>query len=214
MAKAILFDMDGVLINSEPLWRESKKLLLGRYGLEHLSHLKSGTMGMTNLEAMRKIMEDTGLRGDVAALTDERASIVISLAGQKLELFEGVREKVAEARERGMKTAVATASPKRILDWVLDRFEMQNMFDGYANGDGGIKGKPNPDIFLTAAKAIGVAPENCVVIEDAPHGIEAAKRAGMKCIAVTNSYPKEKLPEAGLIVSGMKDISIEELLGW
>jgi len=214
MAKAILFDMDGILIKSEPLWRESKNIILERHGLGKFSHIPMGTMGMTNKEAMETIMQISGLGGDVNTLVEERASIVLSLAEQKLELFEGVKELIAEAKEKGMRTAVATASPQRILDWVLERFEMRGMFDGYANGDNGVRGKPNPDIFLRAAEAIGVPPEECVVIEDAPHGIEAARRAGMKCIAVTNSYPRERLSGAGLIVSGLREISAEELMGW
>jgi HAD superfamily hydrolase (TIGR01509 family) len=118
---------------------------------------------------------------------------------------------IESLRESGIKTALASSSPKHLVDLVMDKFGIAGLFDLILSGDEVERGKPAPDIYLGAAKKLGVTPENCVVVEDAPSGVAAAKAAGMRCLAVGTSASKSGLVAADRVVGGFEEVNLQTL---
>ena len=123
----------------------------------------------------------------------------------------GVIELIKQAHENKMKIGLASGSPLIFIKSVLGKLGILKFFDSIISVDDLTHGKPHPEIFLKSAEALGVKPSECVVMEDAPQGIEAAKRAGMKCFAVTTTFQREKLAGADWIAESFENLTIERL---
>jgi len=209
MLRALLFDMDGLLIDSEPLWHEAEIYAFGLAGLTLTPE---------------QCLETTGLRADeVVAYRHARApwsapspeevtaalvARVVELIHAKGALMPGVSEALAFARGSGLRVALASSSLYVIIDAVLDRFGLRSAFEVVHSAEEEARGKPAPDVYLTAARKLGVAPAACVALEDSPNGVVAAKEAGMLCIAIPEPVLREdpRLARADALLSSLFEV--------
>jgi len=210
MISAIIFDAEGVIIDTEMMWDNAQAEFLCRRGIDYdrptIKHLLSGK---SQPEAVAIIKAKYGLTEDVSALANERRELVRRQLEQQVEFVPGFREFYRRVQP-AYRTAVGTAMPEDLLAIVDARLGLSKLFAGhvYSLAAVGYRSKPHPDIFLHAADRLGVWPENCVVIEDAPHGLEAARRAGMKSIGLTTTYDRQTLSHADVVVDSFAQIDL------
>jgi HAD superfamily hydrolase (TIGR01549 family) len=209
MIDTIIFDAEGVVIDTEPMWDKAQAEFLRRRGVAyHRDKLKHLLSGRSALEAIEITKVECGISGDTHLLSKERMELV----RRQLEEHAGFVAGFAEFLQRvqpAYKTCIATAMAEELLRIVDRRLKLAELFDGriFSLAALGLRSKPHPDIFLHAAQQLGSTPETCLVIEDAPHGVEAARRAGMRCIAITTTYSREKLRDADRVVNSFAEIS-------
>lgn len=185
--------MDGLLVDSERLWHEAEVDLLGRLGVPLVADACRRTKGMFVREVTRYWHERYPWS---APSTDEVAvqivDRVMELVLEKGNLQPGAREVVELCRRRGLALAVASSSEHRLIRLVLERFELADLFTVVHSAEDEAYGKPHPAVFLTAASRLRVAAERCVVWEDAPAGVLAAKAARMACVAVPEEAERSR----------------------
>ncbi len=209
--EAVLFDMDGVIIDSEPLWSEAEKQLLARRKLSYSADLKEVLMGRGSREAAGLFIEYYNLTESADDIITERNQLIAKLFRDCLPLIPQALALIESLRESGIKTALASSSPKYLIELVMDKFGIAGLFDLILSGEEVERGKPAPDIYLKASKELGVAPESCVVVEDAPNGVAAAKAAGMRCLAVSTGASQSGLVAADRVVGGLEQVNIQTL---
>lgn len=180
--RALIFDMDGLMIDSEPLWWRTEHLLAKEHGLAWTDELALGCVG-GGLPNVIRVMQAHGLTLDVdAGVTFLVDAFSARLA--ELELKSGCRELLLAGRKAGLRLAVASSSTQALVDGVLDRFELRSFFEVVISGEAVLRAKPAPDIFLVAAERLSVAVSEAVVLEDSIAGVQAANSAHIKVIAV------------------------------
>lgn len=182
---AILFDMDGLLIDSEPLWHEAEIYGFGLAGLCLTPEQCLETTGLRVDEVVEFRYEQRPWESpDREVITAAIVERLVELVHTKGVLKPGVAEALDCARGSGGRIALASSSPYVIIDAVLDTFGLWSAFEVIHSAEEEARGKPEPDVYLTAARKLGIDPAACVALEDSPNGVLAAKAAGMKCIAI------------------------------
>ena len=209
--EAVLFDMDGVMVDSEPLWTEAEKQLLARRNQRYSPSLKSAMMGRDARSAVAYLIEHYGLAESVGQLMEERNQLIAKFFKEHLKAIPGVLELVRSVMAAGIMTGLVSSSPKPLVELAVEKLGVTVLFDLIMSGDQVVRGKPAPDIYISAAKNLGVKPQNCLVIEDAPHGVAAAKGAGMCCLAISSSVSVEELALADRVVSGFEEVNVQLL---
>jgi beta-phosphoglucomutase len=193
--KALLFDLDGTLIDSMPHHHNAWVEWYARRGLPmNPDQFFAATAGRSNAEILLDLFPTLSVAEHVA-MADDKEAIYRALAAESLALIAGAQAFVEQARAAGCKLAVCTASTLPNMALAFERFGLDRWVDTITSPADGLRGKPHPDIFLEAARRLGVAPEHCVVFEDAPLGVEGARRAGMKAVALTTTLPAEAFAE-------------------
>ena len=179
--QAFIFDMDGTMIESMPWHVRSWFKLAERHGLQfEVSDLLARTTGRTGVECMHEMFERKLSDEEAQALAHEKEEIYRAMFSDNFTEVAGFTAFAKAAVARGLKVAVGTAGDKGNIEFAMSRLKMDPLPLAIVGGDEGFSGKPTPAIFLEAARRIGVAPERCIVFEDAPFGIEAARRGGMR----------------------------------
>jgi HAD superfamily hydrolase (TIGR01509 family) len=208
---AVIFDMDGVIIDSEPLWSKAEQQLLARRNLGYSPQLKAVMMGLDSSEAVGFLIRHYDLQESVGDVVEERNQLIAELFKEHLKPVPNVLELLRSMRDSGIKTGLASSSPKELVDLALGRLNITGLFDLILNGDQVARGKPAPDIYLMAARELGVSHENCLVIEDAPHGVAAAKAAGMCCLAISASASETELAAANRVIRSFGEVDLKTL---
>ena len=206
--EAVLFDMDGVIIDSEPLWSIAEQQFLARRDLSYSPQLKAAMMGLDSSEAVGFLIKHYNLQESVGDVVEERNQLIAGLFRQFLKPIPYALQLVRSVRAAEIKTGLASSSPKELVDLALGRLNITGLFDFILSGDQVARGKPAPDIYLTASRELGVSHENCLVIEDAPHGVAAAKAAGMCCLAISTSASEPELGAADRVVRGFDEVDL------
>ena len=209
--EAVLFDMDGVIIDSEPLWSDAEKQLLARRNLPYSPSLKTAMMGRDARGAVGYLIEHYSLTESLGKLIEERNQLIAELFKEHLKAIPGALDLVRSVIAAGILTGLVSSSPKPLVELALEKLVTTGLFDLTLSGDQVVRGKPAPDIYITAAEKLGVKPEYCVVIEDAPHGVAAAKDAGMCCLAISTSVSVVELAMADKVVSGFEEVDVQVL---
>ena len=213
MLRAVVFDWDGVVVDSSAHHERSWEILAAKRGLPlPPDHFKRGFGKKNNV-----IIPDLGWATDPAevdALAREKEEIYRSLVREKgIEPLPGVRELLAALQTAEIPCAIGSSTERANLDCLLDLMDLRKFFRVIVSGEEVVHGKPDPSIFLLAAERLGVAPAECVVIEDALVGIEAAKRAGMPVLAVAATEPLEALGSADAATASMVEVTPGRLEG-
>ncbi len=219
MIEAVIFDLDGVVINSEPLWEKSESILLKRKGFAdneiYREQYRKKIMGLNQKDSTSLLKRTFGLDESEKEILDMRLGILLDLYKKELKLFDGIQELLQELdREEKIKTALASGSPMKVIEFVLEKFSISNAFEIKLSGDCVANGKPAPDIYIETARRLGTAPSQCVAIEDSINGILSATSAGMRCIAVPDRrIDPENYPSADIFRKYISEIRIEDIKG-
>ncbi|WP_339902835.1 hexitol phosphatase HxpB [uncultured Cyclobacterium sp.] len=185
--KAVIFDMDGVLVDSEGYWNKAEYEVFTSLGVEVTEEGAKLTKSMTTYEVTRFWYERFPWGGVSLEVVEQLVvSRVIAFIESEDCLVKGVKSFIEKLKGKKYKIGLATNSPQRIIPVVLKKLDALHLFDVALSADAEIKGKPDPSIYFSAAKKLGANPDACLVIEDSYSGMLAAKNAGMQVIAFTN----------------------------
>jgi HAD superfamily hydrolase (TIGR01509 family) len=214
MKRAVIFDMDGVMIDSEPLWEKTERILLARRNIDYSPEYRDLIVGLNQNDSGKLLWQTFSLRETLDEIISERLDILTEIYKQELDIIPGVTPLLKELRVRGYILAVASSSPLRVINFVLDMFSLHQYFDAVVSGECINFGKPHPDIYLHTAERLGVKPSECVAIEDSINGVRSAKSAGMRCIAIPDKrLSRGKFDIADLILENTDDLDITMIEG-
>mgnify|MGYP006277913749 CR=1 FL=1 len=208
----VIFDMDGVLADTGPVHFQSWKKLADEIGVEFTKEFFEKTFGQKSVPITRRLVGEDAVDEQIRKWADLKEKYYREMVKDKIKPLEGVIPLIKDLKRHNCKLAVASSGPPENVELLVDSLKLRKFFDELITAEDVKKGKPEPDAFLIAAQKLKVNPEDCVVIEDAPVGIEAAKRARMKRIALTTTHPREELQDANLILSDLSDITYEEIM--
>jgi len=212
--RAVIYDLDGLLIDSEPCWMQAEMEVLGALGVP-----------LTR----ERCFETTGLRLDEAVgywaarhpwsevspeeVVDRILGRVLALLAERAPLKPGVRESLAVVHRAGLRVALASSSPLTLIQGVLQRFELRGEFEQVVSAEGERFGKPHPGVYLTTAAKLEVAPGSCVALEDSVNGVLSATGAGMRCIAVPERWPVSdaRFGNAQAVIRSLLDLDADLL---
>ena len=213
MIKTVIFDMDGVIVDTEPLhydvtWQQFKEL-----GIEMTSELHATFTGSSNRNIYQRMITRFGISESLENLLNTKNELFVSAFNQKadLELLPGVLNLIKDLYANGMQLIVASSSEHHIIDMIFERFSLNQYFAYRVSGNDFPESKPNPDIFLKAVELSGMHAENCIVIEDSYNGIIAAKAAGLYCIAYKGDAEGQDQSPANKIIYNFADLNFKNI---
>ena len=182
--RAVIFDLDGILADSEPWWNEIDSKLLAEYGVIYRGEYHREVLGVSYRLAVEFYKKAFGLSASIEELMRRRGEIATEFFANRVGLFPSTKRTLERLRDMKVRLAIATSSVSASTRPFLDRHGLTPFFDGIVTGDEIERGKPDPDIYLRAAKKLGIGADACLVIEDALSGITAGKAAGMRVAAI------------------------------
>jgi beta-phosphoglucomutase len=208
---AVLFDLDGVIIDSREHHLSAWHQLAREAALAHAPDYFTQTFGLRNDPIIR------GLAPDIAdarlrELADRKEQLFRAAARGNLDVLAGVRELLAFLDEHDVAKTVVTSAPRANLDMVVETLAIGLHFQALIAEEDATYGKPHPEGFLVAASRVAVEPALCVVIEDAPAGLAAAKAGGMRAIGVTTTHPAGELHDADIVVDSLADPAVQRFI--
>ena len=210
MIDAVIFDMDGVIVNSEPIYQKIEKEMFGELDIRVDPGMYRTFVGLKTREMWRILVDEFHLPHHPADLDQEEEKRYLDAVLQKDGMMpvDGSIRLIRSLRDQGYGLALASSNTLRAIRAVLEKFDLGGCFPIVMSGDQVTKSKPDPEIFITTARLLKHPPENCLVIEDSSNGIIAARKAGMKCIAYENGHTGiQNLSDADLIVRDLRDIT-------
>lgn len=211
MIKAIIFDMDGVISDTQDLQANVEENLLKKYGIEMTaSEITDKYAGIADKEWFAMIIKEFNLSVDPNKMIKEKWDDILKISKNNIKEIDGAKELITNFKNNGFKLAVASASPFEFINLVVSELKVSNKFDILTSATEVNKGKPDPQIFLLAAQRLRVKPEECLVIEDGINGMIAAKRAKMKCIGLVKIKDYQKYP-ADLLVNSLREIYLDKI---
>jgi len=206
--RAFIFDMDGTIVDNMGFHTRSWLEFFGRRG--HVldeSAFFAATAGRTGHEIIGQFLGEGLPHDHVTGLIDEKEVLYREIYAPHLRAVEGFGALVSAAQAAGIRLAVGTAAPQSNVDFTLDGLGVREQFDTVVGAADVKRGKPEPDVFLLAAERCGADPANCIVFEDAPLGVEAARRAGMRCVVLTTTLPAEAFSAFDNVICIARDFS-------
>ena len=215
MIEAVVFDLDGVLIQSEEVWDAVRERYVREAGGRYDDEVQRAMMGMSAPEWSRYLHEEAGVWEDPEDINREVVERMLQAYRRELPLLPGAVEAVRRTAE-SFPLGLASSSNREVFEAVLDLAGIADCFSATVSSEEVPRGKPAPDVYLEAARRLGVAPERCTAVEDSHAGIRSAKSAGMRVIAIPNaSYPPdaEALVLADAVVDSLDDLTVDVLRG-
>ncbi len=211
--KAVIFDMDGVLIDSEPLWKIAEVEAFAKVGLDLTYTDCEETVGLRIDQVVQLWYDKVKWKGKtVKEVETDIVDILIREIRKQGKALSGVKDALNKVSKAGFKIGLATSSYQRIIDVVLEKLEIESFFDVIHSAEYEINGKPHPAVFLTCAEKLNVAPTDCLVIEDSFNGIVAALAARMKVLAIPEkSHQKDpRLIIANKQLNSLIEFNVQE----
>lgn len=185
---AVVFDMDGVLVDTEHLWDEVREALTEEWGGRYTPEAQEAMMGMSSLEWSRYLHETVGLRETPDVINEEVVRRLLARYETELPVVAGAVEAVRSLDDAGLALGVASSSNRELIDAVLRRLGLDGVFTVTVSSEEVARGKPAPDVYLEAARRLGVEPQRCLAVEDSTNGIRSARAAGMRVVAFPNRH--------------------------
>ena len=213
--KAVIFDMDGVIVDSEPLWRIAEREVFAGVGLELTEADCERTMGMRTDEVAAYWYGQSPWRGPSPAEVEDRIeSRMLTLIAERVADMPGLRHAIGTARAAGLELALASSSTPVLINAVLEKLGLEDVFAVVRSAIDEEHGKPHPAVFLTTARLLGVESDDCVVIEDSVAGVQSARSAGMRVIAIPPAHLFDigAYSEADLKLASLDEINAEMLV--
>jgi HAD superfamily hydrolase (TIGR01509 family) len=207
---AVIFDLDGVLADSEPWWNQIDAKLLAEYGVSYRGEYHRNVLGVNYRLAVEFYKNAFHISASVEELMRRRGEIATDFFANRVDLFPSAKTTLEQLREMKLPLAVATSSVSASARPLLDRTGIRSLFSVVITGDEVQQGKPHPDIYLLAAKKLGISPETCLVIEDSLAGIAAGKAANMRVAAIPDRRfvdPREYEKEASYVLGSLSEIT-------
>jgi HAD superfamily hydrolase (TIGR01509 family) len=217
--KAVIFDLDGTLVDSEPNYSKADDVLLGEYGIQALSEeMKKKYVGIGTREMMEDVKGIYGINESIDILVAKKNTYYLEIAKENTIVFPEMYRFLQFLKEKNYPLAIASGSSPEIIDIILAITNLTEYFDVILSADEVAKGKPAPDVFWEAAKRLGVPFKNCLVMEDSLHGVEAAKSASMYCMALPymmeEPFDDSFLMADVLFKQGIIGFRAEEAIDW
>lgn len=207
-AHAVLFDLDGVVVESAPFHLKSWLAFARNHGLSMTEEEFWRTFGLRNEEILARLFGRSLSTEEQRLYAEEKEVLFRRAIRGRVRARPGAKALVQALYQEGYRLALVSSTPLANIELILGELQLTRFFHVILSGEDVSRGKPAPEGYLKAAERLGVEPSFCVVIEDAPAGIEAAKRAGMRALAVTGTQPREKLHQADLIVDSLEQVSV------
>ena len=205
--QAVIFDMDGVLVDNSKVHDQTWQMMCQKYGRPEMVPLVREIFGGTNKVFVERLLgiTDTKRMNEIAI---EKEALYREVFAASISAPDGLMNLLFELRKNNYRLAVGTSAPTENLDFVLDKLDIRNFFDILVDESQVTHGKPDPEIYLKSSNLLGIEPKNCLVIEDSVLGIEAAKAAGMKVVAITTSFTPDKLVKADMIINNFNELTM------
>lgn len=216
MVNTVIFDMDGVLVNSEPVHQRHEREMYEELGLELSFEEQQSFVGMSAVDSWKFVIEKYNLNNtpEELLLRGRGKYLKVLEETDEVKMIDGARDLIARLENNGYHLLLASSATTPTISAVLKKFDLIDTFPLFIGGDMVHNSKPNPDIFLQIASTAQVDPTHCVVIEDAEHGVTAANKAGMKSIGYQNHHSgKQNLSHAHVVVSELGEITLDLLRG-
>jgi len=209
MTFGIIFDWDGVIIDSSRQHEKSWQLLAAEQKRTLPDNFFHRSFGMKNENIIPELLGWTTDPGEIRGLSKRKEEFYREIiTHDQISLLPGVKELLDALKAESVPRAIASSTPRANIDCVMDRLGLSGYFPVIVTGEDVRNGKPNPEVFLLAASRLGIAPAQCVVLEDAHVGVAAALAGGMKVIAVATTHPAGSLKDAHLVVNTLSDINV------
>jgi HAD superfamily hydrolase (TIGR01509 family) len=209
--EAVVFDMDGVLIQSEEVWDEVREAYVRERGGRYDDEIQRAMMGMSSLEWSRFLHDEAGVADEPSAINDEVVRRMLDAYGDHLPLIDGAPDAVRRLAAR-YTLGLASSSNRPLIDTVLSVTGLREHFAATVSSEEVAHGKPAPDVYLEAARRLDVDPSRCAAVEDSHGGIRSAKAAGMRVVAIPNpSYPPDgdALAQADVTIRSLAELTVE-----
>ena len=213
-AEAVIFDLDGVLIDSEQVWDDVREQLARERGGRYTAQSQRDMMGMSSPEWSRYMHDVVGLPESPDEINREVVERMLARYAEGPPWIAGALDAVRRLADR-WPLALASSSNREVIDVVLAAGDISGCFRATVSSEEVARGKPAPDVYLEAARRLGIDPACCTAIEDSHNGIRAAKAAGMRCVAVPNAHypPGAVAAEADIVVASVSDVDDETVRG-
>ena len=209
--KAVIFDMDGVILDSEPIYYQIETKFFRNLGISISDEEYHTFVGLSMIEMWRRIKNNHNLKEVIGALVKSNNKVVFQYFSnsENLQPTPFLEQFIQNLLEKNIKLAVASSSSKKLIKVILEKLMLKKYFEICVSGNEVKNGKPAPDVFLHTANLMKVIPKECLVIEDSTNGVKAAKSAGMKCVGFQNfNSGNQDLSDADMIISSF--LGLEE----
>lgn len=210
--KAVIWDMDGVIADTSLYHRQAWQQVLLKKGINYTEEDFRKDFGQRNEEIIKTVLGKETSQDEITEITIDKEESFRRLVKPNIRSLPGVIELIKALASYEIKQALASSTPMENLILLTGELGIKGYFQTIVSAEDVTIGKPDPQVFLLAAKRLGVEPDNCIVIEDAVTGVTAAKKADMTCLAVTNTNPGTKLIEADLIVDSLETITVTDIM--
>lgn len=209
--KAVIWDMDGVIADTAPYHFNAWRDVFRKRGVDFTETDFKRNFGQRNDTIIRNTLGKDTPQSEIDAITVEKEVNFRSRVKENIRPLPGAIRLMQLLTQHGFKMALASSAPMENIRLITEGLDISRYFQTIVSGRDVAEGKPSPQGFLMAARRLGVEPQECIVIEDAVAGVAAAKRAGMRCLAVTNTHPRTSLAEADLVVDTLEEVDISNL---
>jgi HAD superfamily hydrolase (TIGR01509 family) len=203
----VIFDLDGVLVDSYRAHFASWRSLYSEMGLDYSEEAFAADFGRTSRDILRRTLGDGLTEERVRELDERKEALFRDILRADFPAMDGATELIDALFDDGLRLAVGSSGPPENIALSLEKLGRAGKFSAIVTGADVTRGKPDPQVFQTAAGRLGLPAESCAVLEDAVHGIEAARNAGMIAIALTGTSPRADLARADLVVDGLRELT-------